>query len=198
MVLRARFRKKTWLYFEFMICDKYRGKNTGPQCVNMHPSFCYPTESSTNVKHFLEYNRRVMKSKTTNKASHCFHVISLSLIPFLIWNKVKTNSTWQNIFSKFLYVKNKYQCEGPSEFNYTAILQYIHKQDCGNLKLQLQRWCLLWMASHWRYLVLHLGSWCPLVLAFNKKIEVRVKDLINYKLELNYPYCTTHVTAVTR
>jgi hypothetical protein len=25
--------KKTWLYFELMICDKYRGKNTGPQCV---------------------------------------------------------------------------------------------------------------------------------------------------------------------
>jgi hypothetical protein len=25
--------KKTLLYFELMICDKYRGKNTGPQCV---------------------------------------------------------------------------------------------------------------------------------------------------------------------
>jgi hypothetical protein len=25
--------KKMWLYFELMICDKYRGKNTGPQCV---------------------------------------------------------------------------------------------------------------------------------------------------------------------
>jgi hypothetical protein len=24
-----------WLYFELMICDKYRGKNTGPQCVNI-------------------------------------------------------------------------------------------------------------------------------------------------------------------
>jgi hypothetical protein len=23
-----------WLYFELMICDKYSGKNTGPQCVN--------------------------------------------------------------------------------------------------------------------------------------------------------------------
>jgi hypothetical protein len=27
------FKKKTWLYFELMICDKYGGKNTGPQCV---------------------------------------------------------------------------------------------------------------------------------------------------------------------
>jgi hypothetical protein len=27
-------KKKTWLYFELMICDKYRGKNTGPRCVN--------------------------------------------------------------------------------------------------------------------------------------------------------------------
>jgi hypothetical protein len=26
--------KKMWLYFELMICDKYGGKNTGPQCVN--------------------------------------------------------------------------------------------------------------------------------------------------------------------
>jgi hypothetical protein len=24
-----------WLYFELMICDKYRGKNTGPQSVKM-------------------------------------------------------------------------------------------------------------------------------------------------------------------
>jgi hypothetical protein len=27
-------KKKKWLYFELMICDKSRGKNTGPQCVN--------------------------------------------------------------------------------------------------------------------------------------------------------------------
>jgi hypothetical protein len=34
MVLRAGiFFKKKWLYFELMIYDKYRGKNTGPQCV---------------------------------------------------------------------------------------------------------------------------------------------------------------------
>jgi hypothetical protein len=26
--------KKMQLYFELMICDKYRGKNTSPQCVN--------------------------------------------------------------------------------------------------------------------------------------------------------------------
>jgi hypothetical protein len=35
MVLRAGFKKKTWLYFELMTCDRYRGKNTGPQCVNV-------------------------------------------------------------------------------------------------------------------------------------------------------------------
>jgi hypothetical protein len=27
-------KKKTLRYFELMICDKYRGKNTSPQCVN--------------------------------------------------------------------------------------------------------------------------------------------------------------------
>jgi hypothetical protein len=27
------FFKKMLLYFELMICDKYRGKNTSPQCV---------------------------------------------------------------------------------------------------------------------------------------------------------------------
>jgi hypothetical protein len=27
------FKKKKLLYFELMIYDKYRGKNTGPQCV---------------------------------------------------------------------------------------------------------------------------------------------------------------------
>jgi hypothetical protein len=26
--------EKKGLYFELMLCDKYRGKNTGPQCVN--------------------------------------------------------------------------------------------------------------------------------------------------------------------
>jgi hypothetical protein len=36
LVLRAGFKKKKGgLYFELMICDKYRGKNTGPQCVKM-------------------------------------------------------------------------------------------------------------------------------------------------------------------
>jgi hypothetical protein len=30
MVLWAGFKKKKRLYFELMICDKYRGKNTGP------------------------------------------------------------------------------------------------------------------------------------------------------------------------
>jgi hypothetical protein len=35
LVLRAGFKKKTWLYFELMICDKYRRKNTGPQCVKL-------------------------------------------------------------------------------------------------------------------------------------------------------------------
>jgi hypothetical protein len=29
----GRILKKKWLYFELMIYDKYRGKNTGPQCV---------------------------------------------------------------------------------------------------------------------------------------------------------------------
>jgi hypothetical protein len=28
------FFKKKWLYFKLMIYDKYRGKNTGLQCVN--------------------------------------------------------------------------------------------------------------------------------------------------------------------
>jgi hypothetical protein len=32
---RPDLKKKTWLYFELMICDKYRGKNTGPKCVKM-------------------------------------------------------------------------------------------------------------------------------------------------------------------
>jgi hypothetical protein len=36
MVLRAGFLKNTWLYFELMIYDKYRGKNTNPQCVNIN------------------------------------------------------------------------------------------------------------------------------------------------------------------
>jgi hypothetical protein len=29
----GRMFKKMWLYFELMICDKYREKNTGPQSV---------------------------------------------------------------------------------------------------------------------------------------------------------------------
>jgi hypothetical protein len=33
MVLQAGFLKKPD-YFELMVYDKYRGKNTGPQCVN--------------------------------------------------------------------------------------------------------------------------------------------------------------------
>jgi hypothetical protein len=33
--LFSRIFKKTWIYFELMIYDKYRGKNTGPQCVKM-------------------------------------------------------------------------------------------------------------------------------------------------------------------
>jgi hypothetical protein len=43
MVLRAGFKKKKGLCFELMICDKYRGKNTSPQCVNiLHFLFyCY-------------------------------------------------------------------------------------------------------------------------------------------------------------
>jgi hypothetical protein len=39
LVLWTGFLKKTQLYFELMIYDKYRGKNTGPQCVNM--PVCY-------------------------------------------------------------------------------------------------------------------------------------------------------------
>jgi hypothetical protein len=35
MVLRAGFLKKV-TYFELMICDKYRGKITGPQCVTIY------------------------------------------------------------------------------------------------------------------------------------------------------------------
>jgi hypothetical protein len=31
-------KKKESLYFELMICDKYRGKNTGPQCINFNMS----------------------------------------------------------------------------------------------------------------------------------------------------------------
>jgi hypothetical protein len=33
MVLPGPDLKKKLLYFELVICDKYRGKNTGPQCV---------------------------------------------------------------------------------------------------------------------------------------------------------------------
>jgi hypothetical protein len=36
----GRMFKKTRLYFELMICDKYRGKNTGHQSVNMTFPYC--------------------------------------------------------------------------------------------------------------------------------------------------------------
>jgi hypothetical protein len=42
MVLRAGFKKKKLLYFELMIYDKYRGKNTGPQCVKYPPVLRVP------------------------------------------------------------------------------------------------------------------------------------------------------------
>jgi hypothetical protein len=35
MVAERGFEKKSD-YFELMICDKYRGKNTGPQCVKIN------------------------------------------------------------------------------------------------------------------------------------------------------------------
>jgi hypothetical protein len=35
MVLRAGFKKKLCVYIELMIYDKYRRKNTGPQCVKV-------------------------------------------------------------------------------------------------------------------------------------------------------------------
>jgi hypothetical protein len=43
-------KKKTWLYFELMIYDKYTGKNTGPQCVKVVQDsvyWCYECDSHT-------------------------------------------------------------------------------------------------------------------------------------------------------
>jgi hypothetical protein len=37
--------KKKWLYYELMICDKYRGKNTGPQCVKWVAACRMPLEA---------------------------------------------------------------------------------------------------------------------------------------------------------
>jgi hypothetical protein len=41
MVAERGYLKKTCLYLELMICDKYRGKNTNPQCVNMNDGLYY-------------------------------------------------------------------------------------------------------------------------------------------------------------
>jgi hypothetical protein len=48
----GRMFKKTWLYFELMICDKYRGKNTGPQFVKMSQPE-YDTSFTPNGKHHI-------------------------------------------------------------------------------------------------------------------------------------------------
>jgi hypothetical protein len=73
MVLRAGFKKRTCLYFELIICDKYRGKNTSPQCVNVALQYTDSTLSDN------QYHLSLSRQYSTNCSSTLLWVTVLEL-----------------------------------------------------------------------------------------------------------------------